>query len=223
MEAKLKVLVVEDDSVISIDIARVVKQAGHHVIGIAAKYEQAVMLAGEQALDLVICDIHLKHDQLDGIDVAKVLQERYGVPVIFITAFKDDNTIERASAISCIGYLTKPFRPYELEILIKMEEKRQGKCSRHTKKLSNGYHYNQQNQKLYHRHKEIQLSDKERLLIGLLIRNHGELVSYEQIDMALWPLNTVGESTRRQFLFRLRQKVADLDLHIVKKYGWILN
>jgi CheY-like chemotaxis protein len=108
-----RILVVEDEMVISLEIAATLKRLGYEVAGQAITGAEAVRLADEADPDLILMDIRLK-GEMDGIEAASRIRERNDRPVIFLTAHSDEVTLERAISISPSGYLIKPFKDREL-------------------------------------------------------------------------------------------------------------
>jgi PAS domain S-box-containing protein len=114
-----KILVVEDDRIVARDIQQQLSRIGHVVVGITARGEDVVPLALQSRPDLVLMDIHLE-GKLDGIDVAQQIHERFGIPVIFLTAYADEETVRRARVTEPFGYLLKPFEDSQLRTTIEM-------------------------------------------------------------------------------------------------------
>jgi CheY-like chemotaxis protein len=114
-----KILIVEDEGVVAMDLSRAVTGWGHTVSSIAATAREALRSAAENRPDLVLMDIGLKGN-MDGIQTAEALQDRYQLPVIYLTAFADKTTLERAKATKPYGYALKPFNERELRITIEM-------------------------------------------------------------------------------------------------------
>src|SRR5690606_750558 len=81
--------------------------------------EKAIEEIEDNRPDLVLMDIMLK-GQMTGIDAANVIKERFGVPVIFLTAYADDNTLSKAKITEPYGYIIKPFKEKELQTTIEM-------------------------------------------------------------------------------------------------------
>ncbi|EWY39562.1 histidine kinase [Skermanella stibiiresistens SB22] len=115
----VKVLIVEDDRIVARDIQQQLTRIGHGVVGTTATGEQALALTLELRPDLVLMDIRLEGD-MDGIDAAQRIRERCQIPVIFLTAYADDETVERASRTEPFGYLLKPFEDSQLRTVIEM-------------------------------------------------------------------------------------------------------
>ncbi len=116
---KIRILVVEDESLVARDIQNMLRSLGYEVTGVVASGEQAIQKASASAPDLVLMDIVLK-GEIDGITAAEKLWEEYGIPVIYLTAYADDTTFERAKLTKPFGYLLKPFEERELQTTIEM-------------------------------------------------------------------------------------------------------
>jgi two-component system, response regulator PdtaR len=118
MEAA-RILVVEDEAILAANLEDQVRRMGHEVVGVTGSGERAVGLAGREQPDLVLMDIRLD-GAMDGLEAARRIRERRGVPVIFITAYADDALLERARESEPFGYLVKPVEPRELRANIQM-------------------------------------------------------------------------------------------------------
>ncbi len=114
-----KILIVEDEMLISMEIKQKLRTMGYDVAGQAITGESAIQKAGETKPDLILMDIRLK-GEMDGIAAAKRIMELYDIPIIFLTAHSDKATLERAIAVSPSGYLLKPFKERELMTNIEM-------------------------------------------------------------------------------------------------------
>lgn len=113
------ILVVEDERMVALDIERLVRGMGYEVIGISDSGEEAVEMARALRPGLVLMDIRLK-GAMDGIEAAAVIQKIHDTPVIYLTAYADDTTLERARLTGPFGYLIKPFEDRELRLTIEM-------------------------------------------------------------------------------------------------------
>ncbi len=108
-----RILIVEDEMVISLEIAATLNRLGYDVVGQAITGLDALRLVEEHDPDLILMDIRLK-GEMDGIEAACQVTDRFDLPVIFLTAHSDEATLERAIAVSPSGYLIKPFKDREL-------------------------------------------------------------------------------------------------------------
>ncbi|MCQ8129295.1 GGDEF domain-containing response regulator [Methylomonas rivi] len=114
-----KIMIVEDEGIVAMDIRRQLTDFGYEVVGTAFSGGQAISLAHEHRPDLVMMDIVLKGD-MDGISAAQAIQDALHIPVIFLTAYSDPATLRRAKTTGAYGYLIKPFRPDELHASIEV-------------------------------------------------------------------------------------------------------
>ena len=111
------ILVVEDESIVARDIQNCVTELGYESVGWAASGEEAVEKAAEKQPDLVLMDVRLP-GSMDGISAAEEIRNRFEIPVVFLTALGDDETLERAKATGPFGYVLKPFVPSDLRLAI---------------------------------------------------------------------------------------------------------
>jgi PAS domain S-box-containing protein len=114
-----RILVVEDDRVVARDIQGQLSRIGHTVVGITARGEAVLPLALHLQPNLVLMDIRLEGD-IDGIDAAQRIRERCGIPVVYLTAYADDQTLRRAGITEPFGFLLKPFESSQLRTAIEM-------------------------------------------------------------------------------------------------------
>jgi response regulator NasT len=106
-EGGLRILLAEDEALIRMDLAEMLTEAGHHIVGQAGDGEQAVALARETQPDLVVMDI--KMPGMDGISAAEQIGRDGLAPVVMLTAFSDKNLVERARDAGVMSYVVKPF------------------------------------------------------------------------------------------------------------------
>lgn len=117
-----KILVVEDDKIISLDIQRVLNNVGYEVPITVSTGEDAIKIAKELLPDLILMDISLKGN-MDGIHAASEIKT-LSIPIIFLTAYKNRSLIERAQETDPYGYILKPYDEYELTLTIDMALKK---------------------------------------------------------------------------------------------------
>ena len=116
---KAHLLIVEDERIVAKDIEYSLKTLGYKVTGIASTGENALQKAKENRPDLVLMDIRLKGG-MDGIEAAEKLREDFSIPVVYLTAYADEGTLERAKVTGPFGYILKPFNEKELCSTIEM-------------------------------------------------------------------------------------------------------
>ncbi len=114
-----RILVVEDERVVAWDIAEALEKSGYQVVATVASAVAALAAAQEYQPDLVLMDIRLAGNQ-DGVTAAENIYQRFGTPIIFLTAHADQETLARATATSPFGYLVKPFQAEQLHTAIQV-------------------------------------------------------------------------------------------------------
>lgn len=115
----LKILIVEDELLIAKGLARKLKKLGYPVIEIVASGEEAIQYSKINQPDLILMDIVLEGD-MDGIEAAQKINEFQSIPIIYLTAYADDDTLVRAEETNYYGYLLKPYKERELYATLKM-------------------------------------------------------------------------------------------------------
>ncbi|MEW5959904.1 MAG: PAS domain S-box protein [Chloroflexota bacterium] len=117
--AQTQILVVEDESIVALDIRRRLIRLGYAVPALAASGAEAIDQAARTRPDLVLMDIKLEGD-MDGIEAAECIRARFDLPIIYLTAYADANTMQRARFSQPYSYLLKPFEERELQTNIEM-------------------------------------------------------------------------------------------------------
>lgn len=115
----VKILIVEDELLIAKGLARKLNKLGYHVIDIVSSGFDAIKKVGKIHPDLVLMDIVIK-GEIDGIETAAKIYDEYGTPIIYVTAYADESTLERAEATGSYGYILKPFKEREIHAAIRM-------------------------------------------------------------------------------------------------------
>lgn len=110
---EIKILIVEDQIIVALNIKNRLKNLGYTVLDAVASGEEAIRQAELTNPDLILMDIMLKGD-MDGIEAARIIKSRSGTPVIYLTACTDLETLERAKLTDPEGYISKPFREENL-------------------------------------------------------------------------------------------------------------
>jgi PAS domain S-box-containing protein len=116
---RARILIVEDEAIVAMDLQGRLAALGYEVAAVTSTGEEAVLRAHETRPDLALMDIRLA-GELDGIAAAEQVRDRLGIPVVFLTAYADDDTLARAKVADPFGYLLKPFQDRDLRTTIEM-------------------------------------------------------------------------------------------------------
>jgi len=219
MFMKLNVLIIEDESIVSLHIKKIVLMAKHYVINVVKNANDALEVAKTSNIDLIISDINI-NGNIDGIECCKILQKKYDIPIIFITAYRDIDTLNKASDIDFIGYLVKPFREDELETMLNLTVIKYTKVSTKIHKISQDYTFNYKENKLFYKNTPIDLTKKESKFLRTLLNAKGNVVSHDIIDDYVWESEPVYDSTRRALVHRFKQKLPNFPLELIKGKGY---
>jgi PAS domain S-box-containing protein len=131
--SKQKILVVEDEAIIAMELVRRLERSGFASLPYANSGEDAIKKANEFLPDLILMDIELG-EGIDGIEAAERITSKIDVPIIYLTAYSDEKTVTRAKQTGPFGYLVKPFEQKDLEttievVLFKFETEKKLKAS----------------------------------------------------------------------------------------------
>ena len=108
-----RILIVEDERITAEDLRDILTDLGYTVTGSVSSGADAISQAEQNAPDLALMDIRIKGD-MDGTETARILRERFNIPVVYLTAHADTSTLSRAKLAQPLGYITKPFQEAEL-------------------------------------------------------------------------------------------------------------
>ncbi len=114
-----RIMIVEDEQITAADLEATLGDLGYSVTSLVSSGKSAISEAAKTHPDLVLMDIRLR-GEMDGIEAARQIRERFDIPVIYLTAHADDATLERAKLAEPLGYIVKPFQENELGATIQM-------------------------------------------------------------------------------------------------------
>jgi len=218
---KVNILIVEDEAIVALDIKRTILKMGFAVTDMVTNYDDAIKSIEEKKPDILLLDINLKNSK-DGIETATAIKKIVDVPILYLTAFSDDETINRAVQTNPIGYLVKPFKQEDLKSVLQLGiYKMQSEVSLESEltPLGEGYFYDLVNHNLFFQQHPIKLSQKEKLLLELLIKVKGEIVPFSTLEHHIWQGNLVSDSALRTLLYRLRGKLEYMIIETVPSFG----
>lgn len=114
-----KIIIIEDEALIAIEIESTLTLLGYHVVGKAMNGDRALDLFANTKCDLIMLDISIK-GTLSGIDLAKIVRNKYHVPFIFLTSYSDKSTLDKVKETNPYGYIVKPFNESDLRSTIEL-------------------------------------------------------------------------------------------------------
>lgn len=114
------VLLVEDEQISALDIKQMIESLNYNVVKICEKSASVLETVKENEIDLILMDIFLNDDDLDGVETTREINKRHDIPVIYLTAYSDDRTLDRARRTKPAGFLVKPITQADLQASIEM-------------------------------------------------------------------------------------------------------
>lgn len=119
VQSGARIMIVEDERILALDLAETLDDLGYTVAGMASRGEEAIELARQLDPQLILMDVRLD-GEIDGITAAETIRDEHDVPVVFLTAHADDDTLHRATRSEASAYLVKPFKPPDLRCVIEI-------------------------------------------------------------------------------------------------------
>ena len=116
---KARILIVEDESIVAMEIQSNLLQLGYEVCAMISSGEEAISEAGVKKPDLILMDVNLQRE-MDGIEAASQIRRLFDIPVVYLTAYSDKATTERAKHTQPLGYIQKPFQMNELRVTLEI-------------------------------------------------------------------------------------------------------
>lgn len=217
---KIRILLIEDEKMIADNLKSVIENFGYEVVDIVTTAEEAFETAFHEPVDIVVSDIEIR-GLTDGIEACRVLQNTYNLPIIFTTAYNDEEKIERASeVVNMVGYLVKPIRIDELDTMVKIAiSKYKILEKRKLKQINEHYKYDFDKKVIYENDEEISLTRNESLLLSLLLNSEDRL-SYDAIKKTIWNNDdSATDVARRQLVHRLKTKLDKIQIASEKGVG----
>jgi len=226
--SKIKILIVEDEVIVALDIKNTVIKLGYTITDTVTNCKDAIESIQANIPDLILMDINLQNSK-DGIETVKMILDIKNIPVVYLTAYSDDYTIERAAKTNPVGYIVKPFKRNDIKVTLKLAIIKSKniviKNSNNTfTDLGFNYYFDTQNDYLYYGEELIKISQNEAKLLTLLIGARGNLVPTRQIEYEIWT-EPVTDTSLRTLVHRLRSKFDHKIIENVHALGFklILN
>ncbi len=219
-------LIVEDEPITSRFIREIIEDQGYEVAGSVRSATEARKILAESRIDIAIMDINIQGAE-DGIQLARSLNDK--VAVIFISAYSDSQTLHEAAAIVPYGFLVKPFKETDLIAALVLAVSRVKKeqidvknTLEVTKQFSECW-LDEENNRLHWYSQIIELSKNETYALKLFLSKPEVPITLEELRCAIWGEKSIGDSTIRELINRIRKKVDGLFIENIYGTGYILK
>lgn len=211
----INILIVEDEIVLAMALEVSLNKMGFNVSGIETIPSKAILHVQNNFPDIVLMDINLNSTQ-SGIDVANVIWNRFKIPIVFLTSYTDDNTINKALECEPYGYLIKPCRDEELKATINTALhkhryffKRKNDLNKNDSSflyLEDNLKFDKTNCTLYRNRELIKLTKNEKKLFNLIANTTNHTASFENIFAYIWREDIYDLGKLRTLIYRLKLK-----------------
>lgn len=223
LKEDIHVVMVEDETIIAMGIQQCLEEFGYIVDEVASSTEEAIFYVDKYKPNIVLMDIQLNGSP-DGIEVVDLIQQKYKVPVIYLTSYSDDATLKRAESTKPYGYIIKPIDENQLNITIRMALSRykeeQKELDGEIVKLSDSYTYNKKSKELYYLEEKVKLTKKEGEFFSYMINNLNSTISYDDIVKNVWYNEDTTIPTLRSLVRRVRNKLNEDLIESVSSKGY---
>ena len=223
------ILIVEDEWINAEFVSQVLVSLSQNIVGVATNAKDALKVIEKNSIDFIFMDINIE-GATDGIQLAKAIKLKHSIPIIYMTAFGDSQTITETSSTDIYGFIIKPFHAQDVEAALnvaiqraKIQTAPKEIINQDTIELGKSYSYHSKDMSLIYKQSQITLTKKESQLLDILCLNLNALVSTDAIYTHVWENKSVSDSTMRDTIARLRKKILPLELKNVVGMGYILK
>ena len=221
----MKVVIVEDEGITALFLKEAVEDFGHEVVGVFDEGSTLCHFLENHETDVIFMDIHINGSR-DGIQVADLVHRKHPyIAFVFLTSYKDSDTIESAKTVKPMGYLIKPVSDKDIEAILMVVDgfKQLSTVVKIDEIYIGKYTYHLKNKTLHKEGILILLSKNEHLCLRELLLNQGLQVSTEQLLYVIWGEDNNRRSSLRELTYRLRKKLPELQIANIPNIGYILT
>ena len=233
MSLPKNVVIVEDEVITQRYLKDIFESLGIQVSACIDNASQTLDVLKKVECDLLLMDINIK-GPMDGIQLArKILTQRH-IPIIFITAHNDDETVEELLELAPYGFIGKPFSSRDIMVTLKVAYKRylthiesmskdEDKASKHDLVINARYGYSREENILYDNGVPVKLNNKQSKLLRILIANSNKTVAGNTLIFDLWGDACIAQSALRTLVYTLRKTLPDFPIVSHSKMGYMLQ
>ncbi len=221
------ILVVEDEAITQHYIRDILLATGVKHIYTSDNAHSAQEYIQTRHIDLILMDINI-NGAIDGITLAQNILANHTLPIVFISAYSDDATLEDVLSLSPYGFIIKPFSSQDVITTIRIAYKRfltqhNNQVHNHTSiPIDHKYSYIQKTATLLANGTPISLNANQTKLLTVLIKNINSTVSFDELEASIWGDEPIANSSLRTLVYSLRKLLPDLNIHTYSKVGYAL-
>jgi len=227
------ILIVEDDPLTQILFQDILSKLGVETITCKDNAADAMEYLNEEDVNMILMDINIK-GPTDGIRLANKVMDNYVMPIIFVTQYCDQETIDEVLELSPYGFIKKPFTHDDLSIILQVGYKRFlthekthtyniAECTQDHIQINKEFSYSLIRSTLYHNEKPVRLSLKQNKLIEMLSKEINQTISFDSLISNIWQGEVIADSSLRTLVYTIRKNIPDLPLFSHSKVGYALE
>ena len=234
MSLPSRIVIVEDEAITQRYLQEIFDQYDTSVVGCFDSAADFLAQSKEMDYDMILMDINIK-GPMDGIQLARKVLEKRTVPIVFITAHNDDETIAETLELSPYGFICKPFSGKDVIVTTQIaykqyqSQKKDREREAHisagngTVVISETYTYVRKEARLYQKGDPVGLTKNQHLLVRTLAEHIGRPISYEILQSSIWGEASVAESALRTLVYSVKKILPDLPIVSQSKVGYMLK
>ena len=224
-----RVIVVEDEAITQRYLKEILLSHGIEEVICFSRANEVLEALEKESYHAILMDINIEGG-MDGIQLSRKILETYTLPIVFISAYSDDETLEDVLEVSPYGFITKPFGSKEVMTSLKVAYKRflTFEGEKHTRQegayivISQHYGYNKETKTFFENHHVVTLNAKQTKLLEILVKNLNNTISFEALQVYVWEDEKISSSALRTLVYTLRKRFPKLPLKTYSKEGYAL-
>lgn len=220
----MNLIIVEDEGITALFLKKTLENLGHKVISMHDRADTLFTSIKQNNIDLVFMDIEIK-GSIDGVSIARKLHFNHNIPSIFVTSYKDSNTIQEAMDAKPLGYIIKPILQNDIEAAIRVAECRiRAEVKNNADIVIGPYTLDATLSTLKEDNNIIKIPKKMFPILVILFKNYGTVVSNEYlVSVTQKEYEHFQENQLRDLIYRLRQKLPNIDIVSHSKIGYSIQ
>jgi DNA-binding response OmpR family regulator len=225
-----QIMIVEDEAITQRYLKDILVEKGITQVDCFDNAVDALSAMEKRTYQLILMDINIK-GSIDGIQLSGKILDKYSIPIVFISAYSDDATLEDVLELSPFGFITKPFGSKEVltslsvayKRFLMFEAKNMNNSNDRMIHIAKQYQYNLHTSTLFDDGDTVMLNAKQYILMAILVKNINNTVSFEELEIQIWPEEEISSSSLRTLVYNLRKLLPELPLQTHSKLGYSLN
>ena len=233
-------MIVEDEMLAQRHLENILKSLNVEVVGCFDNAADARASLTQGSCDMILMDINIKGPE-DGIQLSRSILQQYSLPIVFISAYSDGETLEEVLDLSPYGFITKPFSAKDVEVAMGIAYKRfhadgtkraiaeasvtsaPSVLQADAVEISDTYRFDMLTQTLYENDQPVRLNKKQITLIKVLVERCNQVVDYDTIIDEVWPDGVLASSSLRTLIYSVRQLLPDFPIESHSKIGYAIK